>query len=123
MIAMHYFPTAPFGTAFGVPTDEAVERILASARELSAAAEKTPKGEGFGQRLMKAVQARVGSTMRPRIGVLANAAVAPKAEDESFAERFKRLCEEKAGVKRRKEQTERERSRYTHQPRKPSKGE
>ena len=123
MIANHYFPTAPFGTAFGVPTDEAVQRILILAREMNVAAEKTPKGEGCAGRLVKAVQARVGSTRQPRIGVLANAAVAPKAEDESFAEKLTRECEKRSGKEQRKEQAERERSRYTHQPRKPTKGE
>jgi len=136
MIARLHFPTAERGTAFGLPIDEAVERVVACARELNTAADKTREGDGFAQRLVKAVQNRVTSTTRPRIGVLANAAVAPtaegskncrvsffRAEDESFAERVKKACEEKSGQKRRKEQAERERSRYTHQPRKPTKGE
>jgi len=117
MIARFHFPTAGFGTGFGVPIDEAVQRVLACARELNTAAEKTPEGEVFAQRHVKAVQARIGSATRPRIGVLANA-----AEDESFAEKLKKECEKRSGQKQHKEYVERERNRYP-QRRKPTKGE
>jgi len=121
MIARFHFPTAGCATAFGLPIDEAVQRVLACARELNTAAEKLPEGEGFAQRLVKAVQARVTPVARPRIA-LANAAVAPKAEDDSFAERLKKECEKLSGRKQHKEYVERERSRYP-QRRQPTKGE
>ena len=121
MMRLH-FPATGRATAFGIPIDEAVERATACARELNVAAEKAPAGRGFGERLVQAVQARVGSTTRPRIGVLANAAVAPKAEDESFAERLKKACEKRSGKEQREKHAERERSRYK-QRRKPTKGE
>ena len=73
--------------------------------------------------MVKAVQVRVASARQPRFSVLANAAVAPKAEDESFAEKLKRECEKRSGKEQREKYVERERSRYKHQPRKPTKGE
>jgi hypothetical protein len=54
---------------------------------------------------------------------LANVAAAPKAEDESFAERLKEECEKRSGQKERKERAEREADRYRLQPRKRTKGE
>lgn len=103
--------------------DEAIERILRCARELSAAAEKAPEGQGFGGKVAQAVKARMALVTRARTPVLAaSAAMAPKAEEDGFAEMLKKAVEERSGRKRHKEWAERERSRYTH-PRKHTKGE
>jgi hypothetical protein len=48
--------------------------------------------------------------------------IAESASEESFGEKLKKAVEEKSGQKRRKEQVERERSRYS-EPRKRGKGE
>ena len=99
MIAIHYFATTAERRR---ASDEAVERVLASARELSAAAEKTPEGKGCAQRLVKAVQARV---RQPRIGVLTNAAAQtcdnlsrePTDRVESFGEKLCKAVKAKVG--------------------------
>jgi hypothetical protein len=50
-------PTTPFATAFNMPINDAIERLTASARELTAAAEKTTSGShDFGSRLSQAVR-------------------------------------------------------------------
>jgi hypothetical protein len=99
------------------------KRVNACARELDVVAQKTPAGQTFGERLAKAVHSRISSAMRTRGAVLANAAPPPKAEDESFAEKLTKAVDEKSGRNRRKEQAERERSRYKNLLRKPTKGE
>jgi hypothetical protein len=110
------------GLAFGLPIDEAVRRALSCAQSLSAAAEKAPARETFGQRLAQTVRRRVASGGQPRTAIFASAAVAPKAEEESFAERLKKEVEKRSGRKRNEEQAERERNRYPKQ-RQPTKGE
>src|SRR5262249_4913951 len=101
MTAQLYFPTTTTGTAFGVPINTAIERMLASARELSAAAEKTPAraDQGFGLKLAQAVKNRVASARPCSTAIFANSAVAPKAEDETFAEQLKKAVEERSGQK------------------------
>jgi hypothetical protein len=82
----------------------------------------TTRGTAFGVPINLAVERVEACARELDAAVLANAAVAPTAEDESFAERFKRVCEERSGQKQRKEQAERERNRYK-QRREPTKGE
>jgi hypothetical protein len=112
MIRLHFPTVTGRATAWGIPINEAVERALACARELDVAREKAPAGEGFGERLTRVVQARVTSAMRPRAVVLANTAVAPKSEDESFAEKLKKECEKRSGQKQQRDYVEKERTRY-----------
>lgn len=104
-------PTTPFATAFNMPINDAIERVLASARELSASAEKAPgHGESFGSQIAQAVKTKLASGTRPRIAVHASS-----DGDEGFAQRLKEAAEKKSGAKRHKEYAERERDRYDEQ--------
>src|SRR5262252_6622916 len=99
MMKLHY-PTIPFATAFNMPINDAIERVLASARELDAAAESVPgKREAFGQRLAQAV--------RRKQSPIVFAASAPRKNDddnddddekdsESFGQRIKKAVERKS---------------------------
>ena len=94
------FPTTPFATAFNMPINDAIERVLASARELSAAAEKMSREQGgFGSRIAQAVQRKQSP--------IVFAASAPRKNDddnddddekdsESFGQRIKKAVERKS---------------------------
>jgi hypothetical protein len=74
--------------AFGLPLPLAIARMEASAKELTAAAEKAPgNADSFGQRITKAVKARV----QPHH----SAAATPQAEDETFARKIARAVKAK----------------------------
>jgi len=104
-----------FGLAFGMPIDVAVERLYASARELSAAAEKAPgRSETFGERIKNAVQRRMSASSHAQ----------PRADgDESFGENVKKAVEKKSGRSQHKKQAEAERNRYPGYKRQRTKGE
>src|SRR5262249_38947961 len=76
--------------AFGLPMNDAIERMLQSARELNESGEKIAteheqyRKSGFGQRIAVAVQSKV----QPRTAVVASGAVAPIAEAEGFGHRI-----------------------------------
>jgi hypothetical protein len=115
--------TTPIATAFGMPLDSAVEKLAATATELSTAAEKTSRSraQGFGSRIAQAVKRKTGA-------VVFAAASSPRAENESFGQRVKKAVEKKSRhmktQQQHKEQSERERNRYSQpQPRKRTKGE
>ena len=129
--------------AMGLPINDAIQRILQSARELDESANQIAKEHdqharnNFGQHIAAAVTSKLS---RPR-------AVAPKAQDESFgsqiaqavkvrlasgtrpriavhassdgdegfAQRLKEAIKKKSGAKRHKEYAERERERYEQQ--------
>jgi hypothetical protein len=103
--------------AFGLPVNEAIERLNQSARELNASAEKAPHGQDFGQKVALAVKRRVALVTRPRTAVFASATAvsASSGSDEGFAKRLKEAVEKKSGAKRHKEYAERERDRYEQQ--------
>ena len=120
MIKIHY-PTTPIATAFGLPINDAFDRVVAAARELDAAAEKTSPSEGFGSRIKDAINRKTGR-QSPSAAVFAVATASPKAEDQNFGERIKKAVERRR--KQHQEQAERERQRYQQpQPRKRTKGE
>ena len=97
--------------AFGLPIDDAIARLNASARELSASAEKAAgHGESFGSQIAQAVKVRLASGTRSRSAVSASS-----DGDEGFAQRLKEAAEKKSGAKRHKEYAERERDRYEEQ--------
>ena len=97
--------------AFGLPIDDAIARLNASARELSASAEKAPgHGESFGSQIAQAVKVRLASGTRSRSAVHASS-----DGDEGFAQRLKEAAEKKSGAKRHEEYAERERDRYEQQ--------
>jgi hypothetical protein len=100
--------------AFGMPINDAIERLNASAKELDASAEKAPAGQSFGHKVALAVK-RKGVT-RPSPAVFASAtAVSASSGDKDFAKRLREAAEKKSGAKRHKEQAERERERYEEQ--------
>ena len=105
-----------FGLAYGVPLDQACERMFTCARLLSAAAEKAPSSHSFGQRITQAVKAKIAEQPTRH-------AVAADAPDESFGEKLKKAVKKKSGQERHEEQAERERKRYPGYTRKHSKGE
>ena len=127
MITKIHIPTTPFATAFGMPIDDAIERLNATARELTAGAEKTPS-QDFGPRLADAVRRK----QSPRFSAAAVFAAAPRrnndddednddekdAENQSFGERLRRAVERRGRrtQKRHQKFVERERKRY-QQPR------
>jgi hypothetical protein len=106
-----HFPAASTAMAFGMPIDQAIERLNASARELDASAEKGPAGQSFGQRVALAVKRKVAlGVTRPRPAVFASAtAVSASGGDKDFAKRLREAAEKKSAAKRHKEQAERER--------------
>jgi hypothetical protein len=117
--------TTGFGMAMGLPIADAIDYVIASARELDAAAEKTSHAQDFGSQIAQAVRRK-----SPRHA----AATADNDDDEkdgdkdkdadSFAELLKKAVQRKSGQKQHKEQAERERSRYQQpQPRQRTKGE
>jgi hypothetical protein len=112
-----------FGLAYGLPIDEACERMFTCAGLLNAAAEKmpAPSSHSFGERITQAVKAKVANipTVRHRPAVSASAS----AEEESFGQKLKKAVKKKSGQQRQKEQAERERKRYPGYTRKRSKGE
>jgi len=126
MITRIRIPTTPFATAFGMPIDDAIERLNATARELTAGAEKTPS-QDFGLRLADAVR-RKQSPRFSATTVFAASAVRKDedennddekdAENQSFGERLRRAVERRGRrtQKRHQKFVERERKRY-QQPR------
>jgi hypothetical protein len=112
MIQLHSpVTTTRVGMAFNMPINDAIERLNASARELSASAEKAPgHGESFGSQIAQAVKTKLASGTRPRIAVYASS-----DSDEGFAQRLKEAAKKKSGAKRHKEYAERERDRYEQQ--------
>jgi hypothetical protein len=130
-------PTIPFATAFGMPLNDAIDRLAATASELTAAAERTSRGQGgFGSRLSAAVKRKQSS-----YAVFAEALRKNNDDDEdddkdggkdtdndSFGKRIKKAIERKSRAsktqKQHQEFAERERQRYQQpQPRKRTKGE
>jgi hypothetical protein len=113
-----------------MPLDLAIERLTASARELTAAAEKTTsRPQRFGSRLAQAVKRKSGTA------IFASSAL-PRAkkqdddedndedddkekdgkeENDSFSHRIKKAVEKRSGQKQHKEYAERERERYEEQ--------
>ena len=95
-----------------VPMDVAIQRVLATAKALLAAAEKAPSPESFGDKLKKAVTNKLASRSRSPV-------VAESAPEESFGEQIKKAVEKKRGglptQKQHKERVERERERYKEQ--------
>jgi hypothetical protein len=118
MTKLHLSMTPSRGTMFGLPIDQATERLLQCAYDLDAATKKIATERehlNVGQRLKQAIQAR----LHPR-----NAAATVLAESgDSFAEKLKRAVEKKSPAKRHKEQVERDRARYLRKPRPHTKGE
>jgi len=56
MTKLNHFPIVAGGMAFGLPIDEAVERLLNCAAALRASAEKAPgASEDFGKKLKEAL--------------------------------------------------------------------
>jgi hypothetical protein len=84
--------TTSHALAFGIPLNEAIARLEASAAELRASAAKVhSKSEGFGQRIAAAVKRR----MRPRSG-----AIAQVASQETFGAKLARVTKAKAAQRR-----------------------
>jgi len=130
MITRIRIPTTPFATAFGMPIDDAIERLNATARELTAGAEKTPS-QDFGLRLADAVRRK----QSPRFSATAVFAAAPRRnndddednddekkdddQSDSFGTRLKRAIERKSRASKTQKQhqriAERERKRYQQQ--------
>jgi hypothetical protein len=100
-----------------LPINDAIDRVIATAHELSVAAEKTSRTESCGSRIAQAVKRKTASH-----GAVFAEALATKAEDQSFGERIKKAVEKRR--KQHQEYVERERKRYQQpQPRKRTKGE
>jgi hypothetical protein len=131
---LHHHHTTGFGMAMGLPINQAIDRIFASARELNAAAERTSEGQSFGQRLAQAVRRK----QSPCVFAAAprkndddddeNGDKDKDADNESFGKRIKKAIERKSRAlktqQQHKEQQERERSRYQQpQPRKHTKSD
>jgi len=119
--------------AMGLPIADAIDHVIASARELDAAAEKTSHALDFGSQIAQAVKRK-----SPRhAAATAVCGAAPRKDDDeteeekqkdadndSFAKCLKKAVQRKSGQKQHKEQAERERSRYQQpQPRQRTKGE
>ena len=97
-------PITPFATAFGMPINDAIDRLTASARELDAAAEKTTSGD-FGQRLAQAVRRKQQS---PRVFAATGKnkenddnnddedGDKDKEKDDSFGERIRKAVKRKS---------------------------
>ena len=115
--------------AMGLPIADTIDQLIASARVLDAAAEKTSHAQDFGSQIAQAVRSK---TPRPAV-----CGAEPRKDDDeteeekqkdadndSFAECLKKAVQRKSGQKQHKEQAERERSRYQQpQPRQRTKGE
>jgi len=110
-----------FGLAYGVPIDEACERMFTCARLLNAAAKKAPaaSSHSFGEKIAEAIKAKVANIPQ----VQHHAAVFVSAEEESFGKKLKEAVKKKSGQERHKEQAERKRKRYPGYTRKRGKGE
>jgi uncharacterized lipoprotein YmbA len=93
----------------GLPIADAIDHVIASARELDAAAEKTSREreQSFGSRITQAVKAKLAKRQPSH--------VTADADNESFAERLKKTVQRRSGAKRQKEYAERERERYEEQ--------
>ena len=76
--------------AMGLPIDQAIDRIVASARELDAAAEKTSQPQSFGQKIAQAFKAKLAK-QQPR--------TTADADNESFGEKLKKAVRKKSGQK------------------------
>jgi hypothetical protein len=98
--------TGSYAIAFGLPLNEAVRQLEASALTLRNASDKVAASskDSFGQRLRSAVQAR----LRPRV-VAANT---PQAEEESFGEKLRRAVKQKSPRKQHEQQAARDSKRY-----------
>jgi len=82
MVKRLHIPTTTnsHGIAFGLPINEAIQRMYNTAEAMVAAAEKAPaKSDSFGQRIAEAVKAR---SRQPRIAVFAES-----ADEQSFGEK------------------------------------
>jgi hypothetical protein len=93
----------------GLPIDEAVAAVHASAETLRLAAEKTPdRRNSFAERMAKLAKVKA---RWPRLHVVAQSESAP-----SFGEKIKQAAERKAGAtttkKQHAEQAAKERNRY-----------
>jgi hypothetical protein len=124
MITKRHHHTGGFGMAFGLPIADAIDHVIASARELDAAAEKTSHAQDFGSRIAEAVKRKQGAVFAATLRKNDDDDDEKDADNDSFAERLKKAVQRKSGQKQHKEQAERERSRYQQpQPRQRSKGE
>jgi hypothetical protein len=103
--------------------NQAVQRILASAAALSASAKKVAESrasQGFAQEIAHAVRNKLAPASLPPATI--RATVAPKAEQDDFAEAVKTAIEKQQGSgglltqKQHKERVERERERYQQRP-------
>ena len=93
--------------AFGMPINDAIERLNASARELDASAANAPAGQSFDQQIAQAVKRKVhGGAFR---SLDSATAVSASSGDKGFAKRLREAAEKKSGAKRHKEQADRER--------------
>lgn len=102
--------------ARALPVDVAIQRVLASARCLRAAAEKAPAHNSFGDQLKKAVTNKLAFANRSSV-------FAESASEESSGEQIRKAVQKKQGglptQEQHKERVERERQRYQQlQPRK-----
>jgi len=110
--------------AMGLPINQAIDRIFASARELNAAAERTSEGQSFGQRLAQAVRRKqspcVFAATRKNDddndGNDENGDKDKDADDDSFGKRIKKAIERKSRASKTQQQhkkiAERKRRRY-----------
>ena len=98
MMSAHVNFLLPAVAGMRAETLDTIERILRSARDLDASANKVAKEhderarKGFGQSIRNAVASKLS---RPRAAIFATAAGAPKAEGESFDQRIAQAVRDK----------------------------
>jgi hypothetical protein len=91
MMSAHVNFLLPAVADMRAATSETIQRMLQSARDLDASANKMAKEhdeharKGFGQSIAAAVASKVS---RPRAAIFATASKAPKAEAENFGQRL-----------------------------------
>jgi hypothetical protein len=97
--------TTGFGIAMGLPIADAIDHVIASARELDAAAEKTHHAQDFGSRIAQAVRRK---TPCPAVCSAAprkdddeddDETEEEKQKDDSFAERLKKAVRKRQRTK------------------------
>jgi hypothetical protein len=110
MTTANHFTIAAGGMANGLPIDEAVQRLLACAKELDASSQKVSaeREDSFGRKIAQAVKAKIAF----RSGTPMIAENTPR---KGFSEKLKKAVQEKSGQNQRKERFQRERERYPYQ--------
>jgi hypothetical protein len=106
MTKLHLPTLAAHGVMFALPINEAVDRLMQSARELDAASDKIARereeyarsaaraeDESFAQKLRAAVQRQLPSRSRRKTA-------AASAADEIFGQKVARIAKEKAKQRR-----------------------